>query len=200
MSYKDENFTADIAAEFNESITVKQQVVEKHLSTINDIANLLIESLQAGNKVLFFGNGGSAADSQHIAGELVSKFRRVRKAMPAIALTTDTSILTSIGNDFGYDYVFARQVEALGQNGDVAIGISTSGNSPNVLRALQAARDAGMMTVGFTGQSGGQMQDYVDINFNVPSSSTPRIQEVHITAGHIICELVEKTVAGSSDA
>lgn len=200
MSYKDENFTADIAAEFNESITVKQQVVEKHLSTINDIANLLIESLQAGNKVLFFGNGGSAADSQHIAGELVSKFRRVRRAMPAIALTTDTSILTSIGNDFGYDYVFARQVEALGQSGDVAIGISTSGNSPNVLRALQAARDAGMTTVGFTGQSGGQMQDYVDISFNVPSSSTPRIQEVHITAGHIICELVEKTVAGSSDA
>lgn len=194
------NFTAAIEAEFIESIYVKQQVIEGHLSTINDIANLLIESLRAGNKILFFGNGGSAADSQHIAGELVGKFRRVRKAMPAIALTTDTSILTSIGNDFGYDYVFARQIEGLGQPGDVAIGISTSGNSPNVLRALQAARDIGMATVGFTGESGGQMQDYVDICFHAPSDSTPRIQEVHITAGHIICEMVEKTFAGSSDA
>ena len=199
MSYENENFTADIIAEFNESIYVKQQVVENHLPTINDIANLLINSLRAGNKVLFFGNGGSAADSQHIAGELVGKFRRVRMAMPAIALTTDTSILTSIGNDFGYDYVFARQVEGLGQPGDVAVGISTSGNSPNVLRALQVARDMGMATVGFTGQSGGQMQDCVDICFNAPSDSTPRIQEVHITAGHIICEMVEKTFAGSSD-
>jgi D-sedoheptulose 7-phosphate isomerase len=200
MIKESENFTAAIEAEFIESIYVKQQVIEGHLSTINDIANLLIESLRAGNKVLFFGNGGSAADSQHIAGELVGKFRRVRKAMPAVALTTDTSILTSIGNDFGYDYVFARQIEGLGQPGDVAIGISTSGNSPNVLRALQAARDIGMATVGFTGESGGQMQDYVDICFHAPSDSTPRIQEVHITAGHIICEMVEKTFAGSSDA
>jgi D-sedoheptulose 7-phosphate isomerase len=197
MINKNGNFTADIEAEFNESIYVKQQVIEGHLSTINDIANLLIESLRAGNKVLFFGNGGSAADSQHIAGELVGKFRRVRKAMPAIALTTDTSILTSIGNDFGYDYVFARQIEGLGQPGDVAIGISTSGNSPNVLRALQVARDIGMATVGFTGESGGHMQDYVDICFNAPSDSTPRIQEVHITAGHIICEMVEKTFVGA---
>ncbi len=200
MIKESENFTAAIEAEFIESIYVKQQVIEGHLSTINDIANLLIESLRAGNKVLFFGNGGSAADSQHIAGELVGKFRRVRKAMPAVALTTDTSILTSIGNDFGYDYVFARQIEGLGQPGDVAIGISTSGNSPNVLRALKAARDIGMATVGFTGESGGQMQDYVDICFHAPSDSTPRIQEVHITAGHIICEMVEKTFAGSSDA
>ena len=196
MSNEYGNFTADIAAEIYESIHVKQQVIERQLSTINEIANLLIRSLRSGNKVLFFGNGGSAADSQHIAGELVGKFRRVRKAMPAIALTTDTSILTSIGNDFGYDYIFARQIEALGQSGDVAIGISTSGNSPNVLRALQAARDAGIATVGFTGQSGGQMQECVDICFNAPSDSTPRIQEVHITAGHIICELVEKTFAG----
>ena len=200
MSKENGNFMAAIEAEFIESIYVKQQVIEGHLSTINDIANLLIESLRAGNKVLFFGNGGSAADSQHIAGELVGKFRRVRKAMPAIALTTDTSILTSIGNDFGYDYIFARQIEALGQPGDVAIGISTSGNSPNVLRALQAARDIGMATVGFTGESGGQMPDCVDICLNAPSDSTPRIQEVHITAGHIICEMVEKTFAGTSDA
>ncbi len=200
MSYKNENFTAEIIDEFNESIYVKQQVIEHQLQTINDIANLLIKSLQEGKKVLLFGNGGSAADSQHIAGELVSKFRRVRAALPSIALTTDTSILTSIGNDFGYDYVFARQVEALGQNGDVVIAISTSGNSPNVLRALQTARDMGLATVGFTGQSGGQMQECVDISFNVPSSSTPRIQEVHITAGHIICELVEKAFTELSDA
>lgn len=200
MSNSNDDYTAEIAAEFNESILVKQQVVEKQLSSINDIANALLKSLKAGNKALFFGNGGSAADSQHLTAEMVSKFRRVRKAVPAIALTVDTSILTSIGNDFGYDYVFARQIEALGRKGDVAIGISTSGNSPNVIRALQTARNMGLVTVGFTGQGGGQMQELTDICFNVPSTSTARIQESHITAGHAICEIVEKTLSGSSDA
>lgn len=194
------NYTAEITAEIRESIQVKQRVIETQLAPINDIVNLIIKTLRTGNKVLFFGNGGSAADSQHIAAEFVSKFNRVRSALPAIALTTDTSILTSIGNDFGFDYVFARQIEALGQSGDVAVGISTSGNSPNVLRALQTARDKGMVAVGFTGQNGGALQNCVDICFNAPSSSTARIQEAHITAAHIICELVEKEFAGSSDA
>ncbi|MDX1412853.1 MAG: D-sedoheptulose 7-phosphate isomerase [Candidatus Promineifilaceae bacterium] len=200
MNQSNGNHTAEIKAEFIESIRVKQQVIEQQLSTLNDIANLLVDSLRAGNKALFFGNGGSAADSQHLTAEMVSKFNRVRQAIPAVALTVDTSILTSIGNDFGYDYVFARQIEALGRQGDVAIGISTSGNSPNVLRALQTARDMGLTTVGFTGQSGGQMQGCVDICFNVPSSSTARIQESHITAGHVICEIVEKSLTETADA
>lgn len=200
MNTTNGDYTADIAAELTESIQVKQDVIAVQLDTINDIVNLFIDTLEAGNKVLFFGNGGSAADSQHIAAELVSKFRRVRPAMAAIALTTDTSILTSIGNDFGYDYLFARQIEALGQPGDVAFGISTSGNSPNVLRALEAARDRQMVTVGFTGKSGGLLNDCVDICFNVPSDSTPRIQEVHITAAHIICELVEKQFVAQVNA
>jgi D-sedoheptulose 7-phosphate isomerase len=153
---------------------------------------LLIQTLAAGRKVLIFGNGGSAADSQHIAGELVSKFRRERQALAAIALTTDTSILTSIGNDYGFDYLFARQIEALGQEGDVAWGISTSGNSPNVLRAVKTAREQGLITLGFTGQDGGELKNLVDICFCVPSSSTPRIQEVHITVAHALCELVEQ--------
>lgn len=200
MSSSNGTYAAAIAAELTESMQVKQRVIDSQLSTINDIVDLFVKTLQTGNKILFFGNGGSAADSQHIAGELVSKFRRVRRALPAIALTTDTSILTSIGNDFGYDYVFARQIEALGQADDVAFGISTSGNSPNVLRAMQTAHDQGLVTVGFTGESGGQLKDCVDICFNVPSSSTPRIQEVHITAAHIICELVEIEFAGLLDA
>jgi D-sedoheptulose 7-phosphate isomerase len=151
----------------------------------------LLKALDAGNKVILFGNGGSAADSQHIAGELVSKFRRERKALPAIALTTDTSILTSIANDFGFEYVFARQVEALGAPGDIALGISTSGNSPNVIHALRVARQLGLVTIGFTGEDGGELKDAVDICFQVPSNSTPRIQEMHITVAHTLCELIE---------
>ena len=143
MNFETIDYSAEIADWFQESKQVKQSVIDAELPTLSRIVNLLVQTLAAGNKVLLFGNGGSAADAQHIAGEMVSKFRRVRRALPAIALTTDTSIITSIGNDFGYDYVFARQVEALGQPGDVAIGISTSGNSPNVLSAMQTAHDLG---------------------------------------------------------
>lgn len=150
-----------------------------------------VAALRGGRKLLFAGNGGSAADAQHWAGELVSRFYYDRPGLPAIALTTDTSILTAIGNDYGYDYVFARQVEALGQEGDVLVAISTSGNSRNVVRAIEAAREKRMMVMGFTGQGGGQMADLCDLCFRVPSGETPRIQEGHEALGHLLCALIE---------
>jgi D-sedoheptulose 7-phosphate isomerase len=179
-------------AELEESIKVKQRTIAGHMTVINDMLAVFIRTLRSGNKIIVFGNGGSAADSQHIAGELVSKFKQVRRALPAIALTTDTSILTSIGNDFGFTDIFSRQVEALGQPGDVALGLSTSGNSANVLKAMIIAKEMGLVTVGFTGGSGGKLRDYVDLCFCVPSTSTPRIQEVHITVAHALCDLIEQ--------
>ncbi len=181
-----------IVNELEDSIQVKRRVIDEQIPVLNEIVQLLIRTLQAGNKIILFGNGGSAADSQHIAAELVSKFRRDRQALPAIALTTDTSILTSIANDYGYENVFSRQIEALGRPGDVAIGISTSGNSPNVIQGVKTALAKGMITVGFTGEEGGELKDWVDICFRVPSRSTPRIQEVHITVAHAMCELIEQ--------
>jgi D-sedoheptulose 7-phosphate isomerase len=189
------NFETQIAAEFAESIQIKQRVLAEQLPALSRILQVLLKALGAGNKVLLFGNGGSAADAQHIAAELVSKFRRNRGALPAIALTTDTSILTSIGNDFGFEHAFARQIEALGQIGDVAIGLSTSGNSPNVLHGLHLASEMGLTAIGFTGQNGGKLKDVVDICFHAPSQSTARIQEIHITAAHALCELIEQTFA-----
>lgn len=187
------SFDEPLEREFTDSIQAKKRTIEEQLNILNRIANLLANTLRNGNKVLLFGNGGSAADSQHIAAELVSRFRRERAAFPAIALTTDTSILTAISNDYGFEGVFARQVEALGQEGDLAIGISTSGNSTNVLNAIQRATAAGLQTVGFTGQDGGKLKEYVDLCFCVSSKSTPHIQEVHITAAHALCEVVEKS-------
>jgi D-sedoheptulose 7-phosphate isomerase len=149
-------------------------------------------ALAAGHKLLVFGNGGSAADSQHIAAELVGRYVSERPGMPAIALTTDTSILTSVANDYGYEQIFARQIEALAQPGDVALGISTSGNSPNVLRGLLRARDiGGVTTAAFLGRSGGEIKDAVDHAIIVPAQETARIQECHLTLGHILCELVD---------
>lgn len=184
-----------LTEEVVESIQAKKRVVEQSMPTLVRVVEAISEALHNGKKVLTFGNGGSAADSQHIAAELVSRFRRERRALPAIALTTDTSILTAIGNDYGFEEVFARQVEALGQPGDVALAISTSGNSPNVLKAVQKAREIGMRTIGFTGEQGGKLKDTVDICFRVPSPSTPRIQEVHITVAHAICEVIEADFA-----
>ena len=152
---------------------------------------LCLASLRSDGKILFAGNGGSAADAQHWAGELVSRFYYDRPGLPAIALTTDTSILTAIGNDYGYDYTFARQVEALGRRGDVLVVISTSGNSPNILRAAQAARDRGIYVVGFTGQGGGKLAPLSDVCFRIPSDETPRIQEGHEFIGHLLCPLIE---------
>lgn len=154
-------------------------------------ARLIAESLSAGGKLLVFGNGGSAADAQHTAAELVGRFERDRKAMAAVALTTDTSILTSVGNDYGFDQIFARQVEGLGSQGDVALGISTSGQSANVRLAIQAARTIGMKTIALTGRDGGEMGRMADVHVNVPTGSAARAQEVHRTLLHVICGLVE---------
>lgn len=155
------------------------------------VVGMSVEALRRGNKLLFAGNGGSAADAQHWAGELVSRFNFDRPGLAAIALTTDTSILTAIGNDYGYDYVFARQIEALGRSGDLLFVISTSGNSKNILRAIKAARDLGVGVVGFTGQGGGAMAELCDACFRMPSNETPKIQEGHEFLGHLICGLIE---------
>jgi D-sedoheptulose 7-phosphate isomerase len=161
------------------------------LATIAAAASACVEALRHGHKILFAGNGGSAADAQHLAGELVSRFAYDRPGLPAFALTTDTSVLTAIGNDYGYERLFARQVDAVGGSGDVFFGISTSGRSPNVLRALEAARQKGLVTVGMTGRIGGEMPERCDYLLRVPSDATPRIQEGHIAMGHVICQIIE---------
>jgi D-sedoheptulose 7-phosphate isomerase len=185
-------FAVKLVAELEDSIQVKKRVIDEQVPILNEILQVLIQALQEGKKIILFGNGGSAADSQHIAAELVSKFRRDRRALPAIALTTDTSILTSIGNDYSFADVFARQIEALGQEGDVAIGISTSGNSPNVLKGIGIAREQGLIAIGFTGADGGKLKECVDICFRAPSQTTARIQEAHITVAHALCEIIEQ--------
>jgi len=158
---------------------------------ISDIGIAMQNCIKAGGKILLMGNGGSAADSQHIAAEIVGRFKKERKGMPAIALTTDTSILTSVGNDYGYDYIFARQIEALCRPADLVIGITTSGNSANVVNAMQAAKEIGAFTVGLTGGTGGKLTDICDHNLIMPSSVTARIQEAHIFVGHCLCEILE---------
>jgi D-sedoheptulose 7-phosphate isomerase len=185
-----------IKKELSDSAYVKSLMAEEIVPTIVDAADLVIKSLRRGGKILLFGNGGSAADAQHIACELVGKFKKVRSSQSAIALTTDTSILTSVANDFGYEFVFSRQIEAIANSEDVVIAISTSGNSPNVLEGVKAARDKGCKTIGLTGRSGGKLAQIVDIPVRVPSNEIPRIQEAHITVGHIICALVEKAFFG----
>jgi len=180
-----------LVAELQQSIETKRRVIERCLPQIDQITSVIRDAMQSGNKLLLFGNGGSAADSQHIAAEFVSKFNLDREALSAIALTTDTSILTSISNDYDFSFVFSRQIEALARAGDVALGISTSGNSPNVLRAVEKAKEMGLTTVGFTGDNGGKLKHVVDYCFQAPSDSTPRIQEAHITVAHAICGAVE---------
>lgn len=165
-------------------------------TAIGDIATVIVASLRSGGKVLAFGNGGSALDAEHLALELVGRYYRERKALPAIALTSSSSALTAIANDYDFERVFVRQVEALGKPGDVAVGISTSGRSRNVLAALHRAREMGLSTVGLTGQEPGEMADVSDVCLRVPSSDTPRIQEAHITALHVVCELVEMELTG----
>jgi len=166
---------------------------------LTNLARILAGALSSGRKVLLFGNGGSAADAQHIAAEFAGRFYIDRAALPALALTTNTSSLTAIGNDYGFQCVFARQVEALGSVGDIAIGISTSGSSPNVLEGLRAAKRKGMVTAGLTGKGGGLLVREADHCICVPSDDTPRIQEAHILIGHILCELVEQALFGGAD-
>jgi len=199
MIQKNNAHAATIAAEFVETIQVIEGTLEEQLTILEEIGQPILEALRTGNKVLLFGNGGSAADSQHIAAEFINRFRRERRALPAIALTTDTSVMTSIANDYSFDNVFSRQIEAIGESGDIALGISTSGNSSNVLNAFRTARQLGLITVGFTGATGGRMPDLADICFCVPSESISRIQEVHITAAHALCGLIEEELI-SDDA
>jgi D-sedoheptulose 7-phosphate isomerase len=181
---------------FSESVEAKRALTDEDHRTIAEIADTMVEALRRGRKVIWMGNGGSAADAQHLAAELVSKFYMEREGLPSLALSCNTSVLTAVGNDYGFEHVFERQVEALAREGDVVVGISTSGTSPNVLRAIERARDMGCITVGMTGRSGGLLFGAVDLCLRAPSDDTPRIQEVHITAGHIICELVESTMFG----
>lgn len=175
-----------------ENIAVKEGLLKGQIANIGLAATAIVKSIRNGGKVVIFGNGGSAADSQHIAAELVGRFKKERKAIAAIALTTDTSIITALANDYGYNTVFSRQVEALGRKGDVAIAISTSGKSKNIIDAVKAAKRTGITTIALTGSSGGDLKKECDISVLVPSDDTPRIQESHCLIGHIICELVEE--------
>jgi D-sedoheptulose 7-phosphate isomerase len=185
-----------IRGAIRDSIEVKADLLKQHVDTIADLSSLLIDALRAGRKLVLFGNGGSAADAQHVAAELVNRFQMDRNPLPAIALTTDTSILTSVGNDLAFDELFSRQVRALVQRGDVAVGISTSGNSSNVINGIIAAKEKGAVTVGFTGRSGGRLKDLVDTCCHVSSESTARIQEAHITIWHALCEVIEREMFG----
>jgi D-sedoheptulose 7-phosphate isomerase len=191
-------FEALIQQRIRTSIAVKQELL-KQSALLAQVAEKLIEAYEAGKKILLFGNGGSAADAQHIAAELVGKYYMDRRPLPAEALTVNTSSLTAIGNDYAFERIFARQVEALGNPGDVAIGISTSGNSPNVIEAIRAAKKKGMITIGLTGAEGGRLKNEVDYCICVPSKDTPRIQEAHILIGHIWCELIERALFGNED-
>lgn len=175
----------------SESIEVKEALVRSHLDAIMHGATALARCLASGHKILIFGNGGSAADSQHIAAEFVNRFCIERSPLAAMALTTDTSVITSIGNDYSFEEIFSKQVRALGNAHDVAWGISTSGNSKNVVRAIREAGRMGLYTMGMTGR-GGELAACVDLNFAVPSDSTPRIQEAHGLLGHILCDLVDR--------
>ena len=181
-----------IKHEFSEHIKVSAETIKSIGKPIEIAAKICIDSLKNGNKILIFGNGGSAADAQHIAAELVGRYKTERKGIPAIALTTDTSAITAIANDYGYLHVFDRQVEALANKGDVAIGISTGGGSANVISALKLAKDIECKTIGFSGRDGGDMSTLCDINLVVPAEDTPRIQEMHIVIGHTICHLIDQ--------
>jgi D-sedoheptulose 7-phosphate isomerase len=185
--------TKAIIEHFEESIRVKQSFLRDNLETLIQAIDALVRAFQKGNKLLLFGNGGSAADAQHIAAEFVNRFMIERPPLPAIASTTDTSVLTSIANDYSYNEVFAKQVQALGKEGDVAVALSTSGNSPNVIAAIAACKKLNITTIGLTGGTGGQMAGKVDFLLNVSEGrSSARIQETHILVGHVICDLVDQ--------
>ena len=174
-----------------DSAYVKLLLLQRQAAVIEAIGRRLAATLKAGRRIYLFGNGGSAADAQHIAAELEARFLKERKALPALALTTNTSTLTAVGNDYGYERVFARQVEAYARKGDAVVGISTSGNSPNVLAGVKAARKAGAFTIGFTNDTGGKLKDAVDLCLRVPSTDTQRVQECHLATGHVVCGIVE---------
>ncbi len=187
-----------VVKELEESANIKRMMAQSLADTIVDAAQMILKAYQAGGKVLLIGNGGSAADAQHIAAELIGRFQLERTGLPAIALTTNTSALTALANDYEYDAVFSRQLEALASNKDILIAITTSGTSPNILKAVEAAHSKGVYVVGLTGGNGGKLKDMADLTIMVPSDNTARIQEAHITIGHIICHLVEKGLFNES--
>lgn len=184
----------EINRQLNSHVETVDLVRKQLLGPIADCARMLIDSLTGGGKILLIGNGGSAADAQHFAAEMVGRFLMERKALPAIALTTDTSILTAIGNDYGFDDIFSRQIEALANPADVIVGISTSGNSHNIKKALQVGKSIGAKTIGLLGRDGGEIGQIVDLHLIVPSVETPRIQEAHLVIIHILCDLLEKSI------
>lgn len=194
---KEDAMPRQIAKRLEESAQIKKTIATSKIGEIERMVNFILMAYKMGGKVVLFGNGGSAADAQHIAGELVGRFMLKRQAFPAIALTTNTSTLTAVANDCGYGAVFSRQVEALVDEKDVVIGISTSGDSPNVIEAIKLAKRKGAKTIGLTGGDGGKLAQVADLALIVPSDSTPRIQEAHITIGHIVCELVETELSGT---
>ena len=187
--------TEEIEAQIDESIRVKESL-KASAPRLKELALLWVDAIRRGNQLFFFGNGGSAADAQHLVVELAGRFYLERKALPVTALTVNTSSLTAIGNDYGYEDIFSRQLEGLARPGDIAVGISTSGNSPNVVKALELARSLDVVTVGFTGPGGGKMRELCDYWLGVDAEKTPRIQEGHILAGHIVCELTERELFG----
>ncbi len=182
---------------FNE-LQAHKEIIQKVIDTLQDdilkASAMCVEVIKKGNKILLFGNGGSAGDAQHIAAELTGRYKTERRGLPAIALTTDTSALTAIGNDYGFQRVFDRQIEALATKGDLLVGISTSGNSPNVINALKIGKEIGCITLGLSGRGGGRMTEFCDLNLIIPSEDTPRIQEMHILIGHIICQAIDDAV------
>jgi len=180
-----------IEAELNSHKETIEKVIDSLKPDIEKACRLCIDTLKQGNKILFFGNGGSAADAQHLAAELSGRYKKERKGLPGIALTTDTSVLTAIGNDYDYGYIFERQVEAIASPGDLLIGISSTGNSSNVIRAFTAGKNLGCRTLGLSGKGGGKMNGNCDLNIIVPSDITARVQEMHILIGHIICQLID---------
>ncbi len=182
----------EIESSFSESIRIKTELLSSSVGSIIQIANILVEAFKSGHSLYLMGNGGSAADAQHISGELVGRFKKNRKPLPALALTTDTSVLTAIANDFGYDQCFERQVDAFVKGGDVVIGLSTSGNSLSIINAALVAKKKGAKTIAFTGKGGGAIKNDVDVCLEIPSTDTARIQECHITIGHILCSIIEK--------
>lgn len=184
-----------IQSELNNHIEIVQKTIDSMQDEIEIVSKICIKCIINGNKIMLFGNGGSAADAQHIAAELVGRYKVDRKGLSALALTTDTSVLTSIGNDFGFEEIYSRQIEALANSGDIAIGISTSGNSINIIKAFSVAKEMGCQVIGLSGSGGGKFKSYCDINLVVPSKDTPRIQEIHILIGHIICHLIESKLS-----
>jgi len=183
-----------LRANIERSLEIHNRLIAECLPSLTSAAHVLIEAYRTGHKALFFGNGGSAADAQHLAAEFVGRYLRNRDPMPALALNANTSAVTAIGNDYGYEEIFARQLKALANPGDVAVAISTSGNSPNVIQAVLCARGLGLFTIGITGTLGGRLRDLVDVLIAAPSEETPRIQECHILLGHALCDAIEQAV------